>query len=81
MSMGLIGEFKETFMARLNTSYFSGIGVGLVAGAISGAAGQGTGTIALVTGIVLICIGSYYQAEQQIKEKIKKLDAEAVKPS
>lgn len=78
--MDVIGMLKKGFMARLNVSYFSGIGVGLVAGALSGAAGGGMGTIALIIGLVLIFAGSYYQAEQQIKEKIKKLDAEAVKP-
>jgi hypothetical protein len=72
----------------INLSYARGIGVGLIAGVISGAAGQGIGTIALVMGLSLMFIGAWIHADRQMKdadrqmkERLKKLDAEAVKPS
>jgi hypothetical protein len=81
MVLVLIREWITHLDLGINLSYARGIGVGLIAGVISGAAGQGTGTIALVMGLSLMFIGAWIHADRQMKERVKKLDAEAVKPS
>lgn len=77
----LIREWITHLNLGINLSYARGIGIGLIAGAISGAAGQGTGTIALVMGLILMFAGAWIHAERQMKKRMKKLDAETVKPS
>jgi len=64
----------------VNSSYARGMGVGLIVGAVSASWSQGMGTISIILGVCLIAIGAWIFAEQQMKEKLKELDAEAVKP-